>query len=121
MPEDEKKAHHSENLSVLLYIAHLLPLSCNSEHILDHIFLPEDHTKCFKDPRNFHGTFTLDGRNDHIIQPARDAVLDYYKVRTLCLTYEVLAITLIQSNSMHKQCYAEPSDIEEYIHINNLS
>jgi len=32
--------------------------------------------------RNFHAEWTLDGWNDHIIQPAQDAVIDYYKVRT---------------------------------------
>ena len=30
---------------------------------------------------NFHGYWTLDGWNDDIIQPARDAVLEYYEVR----------------------------------------
>jgi len=32
--------------------------------------------------RNFHAEWTLGGWNDHIIQPAQDAVIDYYKVRT---------------------------------------
>jgi len=83
MAEDWKKRNHSKTLSVLLYIAHLLPLVCKSEEILEYIFLPEDLTEGWKYPPNFHADFTLTGWNDHIIQPARDAVLDYYKVRTL--------------------------------------
>ena len=31
--------------------------------------------------RNFHGYWNLDGWNDEIIQLARDAVLEYYRVR----------------------------------------
>jgi len=82
MAKDEEKRNHSKTLSVLLYITHLLPLACKSEEILEYIFLPEDLTRGWEDPRNFHADFTLSGWNDHIIQPARDAVLDYYKVRT---------------------------------------
>jgi len=74
-----KKRNHSKTLLVLLYIPHLLPLACMSKDILEYIFRP----KCihrWQRPHNFHATFTLDLWNDHIIQPARDAVLDYYKV-----------------------------------------
>ena len=88
MAEDSKK--RSENLLVLLYIAHLLPHACKSEDILRYIFLPEDRTENRYIPRNFHAVFTLNGWNANIIQPARDAVLDYHKVRTPCLTYAVL-------------------------------
>jgi len=91
MAEDKKKRNHSKTLSVLLYIVHLLPLACKSEEILEYIFLPEDRTEGWEASRNFHADFPLNGWNDHIIQPARDAVLDYYKVRTLYLTYTVLA------------------------------
>jgi len=121
MAEDWKKQNHSKNLSVLLYVAHVLPQSCKSERITRYIFLPEDRTESWEYPQNFHANFTLNRWNDHIIQPARNTVLDYYRVRTLFLINEVLAITLIQSNSIHPQRYAEPSDIEEYMHINNLS
>jgi len=35
-------------------------------------------------PGSFHALWTLDGWNHHIIQPALDAVLSYFKVRTVC-------------------------------------
>ena len=121
--EDQKKKAHSKTLSFLLYIAHLLPLACKSEEILEYIFLSEHRTDSWEDPPNFHADFTLNGWNDHIIQPARDAVLDYYKVRTLYPTYAVLALTPIQPNFIYSlnQRYAEPSDVEEYLCVNNLS
>jgi len=123
MADDEKKRNHSKTLSVLLYIAHLLPLTCKSEDILKYIFLLEDRTGYYEDPRNFHADFPLNGWNDHIIQPARDAVLGYYKVRTLYPTYAVLALTPIKLNIIYSlnQRYADPSDVEEYMRINNLS
>jgi len=96
MAEDQKKKAHSRNLLVLLYIAHLLPLACNSDKIMGYIFHTEDRSIRWHGPRNFHAVFTLNGWNDHIIQPARDAVLDYYKVRTLYPTYAVLALIPIQ-------------------------
>jgi len=77
--EDTKKRNHSKTLLVLLYIAHLLPLACMSEHILESIFSPE-YTESGRRLRNFHVDFTLDEWNYDIIQPARDTVLDYYKV-----------------------------------------
>jgi len=98
MAEDRKKKAHSENLSVLLYIAHLLPLAWMSEDILYFIFSPEC-TEDWRPPRNFHAEYTLNGWNDHIIQPARDAVLDYYKVHTRPISlHTVLALKLIQPN-----------------------
>jgi len=87
---------HSENLSVLLYIAHLLPLACKSDEIVGFVFRGEDHSRGWYSPRNFHANFTLNGWNDHIIQPARDAVLAYYKVRTPYPTCSVLALIPIQ-------------------------
>jgi len=123
MAEDGKKRDHSDNLSVLLYIAHLLPLACMSNDILGYIFRPADRTESWDDSRNFHANFTLSGWNDHIIKPARDAVLGYYKVCTSCLIYAVLTLIPIQSNFIYylNQRYAEPSDLEEYMRVNNLS
>jgi len=97
MAQDLKKRNHSDTLSVLLYIAHVLPLACKSGAIVRHIFRTVDDSSRLHASRNFHTTFTLDGWNDHIIQPARDAVLDYYKVRTPYLIYAVLALISIIS------------------------
>jgi len=123
MVEDEIKRKHSENMLVMLYIAHVLPLACKSEELLGYIFFPEDHTERRARPRNFHANFTLDGWNDHIIKPARDAVLDYYKVCTPCLIFAVLALTALQSNTVFSlnQRYAEASDVEAYMRLNDLS
>jgi len=76
---DSGKKTHSNALFALLCIAHALPLACESERIMNYIFLV--HISGEKPILNFHGTWTLDGWNDGIIQPARDAVLNYYKVR----------------------------------------
>jgi len=123
MAEDWKKRDHSKNLLVLLYIAHVLPQAFKSKYILGNIFFLEDRTQIWGDPRNFHANFPLDGRNDHTIQPARDAVLDYYNVRTPCLTYAVLMLIHIRSKKFHylNQRYAEPSNVEVYMRLNNLS
>jgi len=99
MAEDEKKRNLSKTLSVLLYIAHLLPLACMSKVLLGYIFRP-GWTEIGLRSHNFHADFNLDGWNNHIIQPARDAVLDYYKVRTLYLTYTVLALIRIQYRTL---------------------
>jgi len=122
MAEDEKKQNHSKTLSALLCITHVLPQACKSEEIMGYIFHTEDHIWRWHGPRNFHADITLNGWTDHIIQPSRDAVLNYYKVCTLYIC-AVLALTLIQSNSIYSlnQRYAEPSDVEEYLHMNNLS
>jgi len=82
-----KRQTHSNNLSVLLYIAHVLPLACKSDVLMRYIFHAGD-------PRNFHADFILNRWNDHIIQPARDAVLDYYKVRTLYPPMQCLRLHL---------------------------
>jgi len=123
MADDEKKLKHSKSLSFLLYIAHLLPLACKSKDILKYIFLLEDRTGYYEDPRNFHADFPLNGWNDHIIQPARDAVLDYYKVCTLYPAYTVLVLISMQPNIIYSlnQRYAESSNVEEYMRVNNLS
>jgi len=85
------------------------------------IFISEDSATLKGRPLNFHAKWTLDGWNDHIIQPARDAVLDYYKVCML----NISSLQCLRSNSfkqtIYDQRYAEPSDVEEYVRINNLS
>jgi len=123
MADDEKKRNHSKNLLFLLYIAHLLPLACESEEIMGFIYYCKDRSRRWYGRENFHATFTLAGWNDHIIQPARDAVLDYYKVRTLYPAYTVLALISMQSNIIYSlnQRYADPSDVEEYMRLNELS
>jgi len=65
------KAAHSYSLVAMCCITHVLPLSCKDIEILQLISF-----------RGFHRTWKLDGWNDYIIQPARDAVLNYYKVCT---------------------------------------
>ena len=47
--------------------------------------------------KTFHAKWNLNGWCDHVIQPARDAVLEYYKVRTYNL---LLYVKLIQWNSL---------------------
>ena len=87
MAKPDKKQKHSKNLLVLLYIAHVLPLACMSKYALLYIFYTQEDGKwSWPGLRNFHANFILDGWNDHIIQPARDAVLGYYQVRTPYLT-----------------------------------
>jgi len=121
--KDWEKKTHSESLSALLCLAHVLPQACKSKRIIRYIFLREDRIERWQDMQSFHADFTLDGWNDHIIQPARDAVLNYYKVRTPCLIYAVLTLIPIQPYFIYylNQRYAEPSDLEEYIRVNNLS
>jgi len=76
---DSDKKTHSNVLFALLCIAHTLPLACESETIIEYIF---SGNILGREPIwNFHAKWTLDGWNDEIIQPARDAVLNYYKVR----------------------------------------
>ena len=95
---DSDKKTHSNVLFALLCIAHALPLACESENIMDYI-LGE------KPMRNFHGTWTLDGWNDEIIQPARDAVLNYYKVRAGLSPPSACA----KSNSTELYLFPEPA------------
>jgi len=100
MADDEKKRNHSKTLSFLLCIAHLLPLACKSDVIVGYIFRKEDRRRRWRGPKNFHSQLPFNGWNDHIIQPARDAVLAYYKVCTPYPTYAVLALILIQYRSL---------------------
>jgi len=76
---DLEKETHSNVLFALLCIAHALPLACEFENIMNYILFGRSSGR--SSMRNFHGRWNLDGWNDGIIQPARDAVLNYYKVR----------------------------------------
>jgi len=98
MADDEKKRNHSKKLSLLLYLSHVLPRACKHQGIMEYIFHPKASNGWRA--RNFHADITLDGWNDPIIQPALDAVLDYYKVRT-CLINVVLALIPIHSNLIY--------------------
>ena len=81
---DEVKQKHSDTLSAMLGMAHVLPLACKSEIVMQNILMPEHLAWGYKVSRSFHGRWTLCGWNDHIVQTARDVVLEYYKVRTCC-------------------------------------
>jgi len=96
MASDLRKKEHSSAISVLLCIAHVLPLACKSEYIIGGIFL--DHKRL---SRNFHAKWLLDGWNDSVIQPARDAVLNYYKVRVSMSLPTVFALKPIQPNPVY--------------------
>ena len=57
----------------MIYIAHVLPLACDSDEVKE----------CISNPHfrgNFHHEWPLNGWNDNIIEPARDTILEYYKV-----------------------------------------
>ena len=79
--DNSVKKIHSDTLSALLYIAHVLPLASSDYDIL--ITILYGGFKIGYD-MNFHQQFQLlNGWNDDIVRPARDAVFEYYKVRTL--------------------------------------
>jgi len=59
-------------------VTHVLPLACDSKEVREYIFRPHIDW-------SFHRNWPLNGWNDDIIQPARDAVLEYYKVGTTLL------------------------------------
>jgi len=77
----------------LLCITHVLPLACKSDGIVRRVFLK---LKGWEWEQDFHVKWTLDGWNDHIIQPARDAVLNYYKVGTYHLYSAYAKIHIIK-------------------------
>jgi len=99
MADDEEKRDHSKKLSLLLYLPHVLPRACKHKRIRRYIFNPEASNSWRA--WNFHADITLDGWNDPIIQPALDAVLGYYKVRTTCLINVVPALIPIHSNLIY--------------------
>jgi len=67
--DDDVIQKHSDIFSAMVYTAHVLPLAVTSLN-LEQLVLSGD----------FHKKWTLNGWNDGIVQPARDAVLEYYKV-----------------------------------------
>jgi len=79
--DEDTKRKYSEVLSALLCIAHVLPLAQKAWRLRREIFYFSNGSS-YEPDNSFHTRWTLDGWNDHIIQPARDAVLEYYKVRS---------------------------------------
>jgi len=77
--DDEDKEIHSRTLSKIAYLAHVLPLACSSKRYLRGILRGSTYEN------GFHGKWHLNGWNDDIIGPARDAVLEYHKVRAMLL------------------------------------
>jgi len=116
LSDDNLKGRQFDILSALLCVAHALPLACRSEEALADIFtgVDTDSNKFKKrwSGQNFHGHWNLDGWNDEIIQLARDAVLNYYRVRIN--TDHRPKLTLFF------QRYAPESDVEVYMRLNNL-
>ena len=112
-----RKRNHSDTLSALLRLIHVLPLACRSEAIITFVFLQK---RCEWTVRNFHAEWTLDGWNDHMIQPARDAVLHYYQACPPNISPHSPCTKHIQFKSIYCQCYAEPLDIEKYMRRNGL-
>jgi len=99
MADDKKKRNHSKMQSLLLYFPHVLPRACKHKGIRRYIFDPEANNG--QPAWNLHAEITLVGWNDPIIQPALDAVLDYYKVCTTCLIYVVPWLIPIHSNLIY--------------------
>jgi len=79
--DEDAKRKYSEDLSTLLCIAHVLPLAQRCWRLVLEI------SGISRNTEPFHAKWTLDGWNDHIIQPARDAVLEYYWVRSKAQLY----------------------------------
>ena len=104
--QDWEKKAHSHSLVALRCITHVLPLSCEDEMTLRLI-----------SGKKFHQRWNLDEWNDHIIQPARDAVVSYYQV---CMA-KISSTQCSRSSPVYPQRYAEPPDVERYMRKNNLS
>jgi len=107
--DDWKKMRYSDSLVALRCITHALPLSCKDTKVLQLI-----------SDEGFHKKWSLNGWNGHIIQPARDAVLDYYKVCDPISHLYSPCPKHVQSNSIIFQRYTEPSDVEQYMRCNSL-
>jgi len=78
-----RKQRHSDALTVLLCIVHALPRASRCQNLLNQIYNPHDILPTRWMSWNFHRYWTVSGRNDDIIQSARDAVFQYYKVCVL--------------------------------------
>jgi len=102
---DLRKRDHSWTLLDLLRITHSLPLVCKSDDIIRHS--PEDPAGFGKWVQDLRVEQALGGWNDHIAQPARDAILYYYKV-CACNISLFLASSSLYIYSQHN---AEPSNI----------
>ena len=74
----------------MIYLAHALPFACKSNVALGYIFDPSKY-------QSFHQKWPLNGWHDDIIQPAQDAVLEYYKVGVYGTLF---CAKLIQRNSI---------------------
>jgi len=112
--DEDAQQKYSEVLSALLCIAHVLPLVQKSSKLLQKIFRFDDGSS-YEPDDSFHTQWTLDGWNDHIIQPARDAVLEYYKVRSKTRFLQWL---LIQWSIYQR--HATKSMVEVYMRISNI-
>jgi len=93
--DDEDKEIHSQTISNIAYVAHVLPLACGSEDVRHQIF-----NLSFSPKENFHRKWHLNGWNDDIIGPARDAVLEYYKVRAYAALKDRASLICVQRNSI---------------------
>jgi len=67
--DNSEKRAHSKSLFTLRCIAHVLPLSPKHEKILQLVSY-----------KGVYKRWKLDGWNDHVIQSAQNAVLNYHKV-----------------------------------------
>jgi len=113
MDSDLGKKRHSTILSTLLCLAHVLPLASKSENIMRRIS---------EWSRSFHLEWTSYRWNDVIIQPARDALLDYCEVCPNNFTHTTCAKTdSTKPIYSLNQRYAEPAVLQEYIRLNNQS
>ena len=74
--DNDAKQDHSDALSAMIYIAHVLPFACKSEDVRELTVTPPFKWRY----RNFHQKWPLNGWNDDIIKPARDTVVAYWKV-----------------------------------------
>jgi len=72
-------------------MAHVLPLACKYEKIIEYIRGSRDCSRTSKGWKpSLHVRWALDGWNDYIIQPARDAALGYYTVCGTPIIYSML-------------------------------
>jgi len=80
-----------------------------------HIFNFDNYQLGLEIPRTFHAEWLLDGWNDHVIQPARDAVLSYYKV---CVSIAVLFRQNSHSNTLNAIFFF--SDTRSHLVLKNI-